>query len=218
MPKLLRVTLFGPQGSGKGTQGELLADRFDIPLIGTGELFREEIKSKSSLGKLVKSYVDAGTLAPDDLTNAVVQKHLKKQGSKRGFILDGYPRTVDQATQLDKFLKISLAIHIRISDDEAVDRLSGRVQCTKCRQTYHLKHSPPIKKDMCAICGGDLVRRADDTPSVIRKRLETYHFMTEPLTRYYRQRGVLLNVNGDQPIPYVFEEIIKKMSRLGFRA
>lgn len=215
--KRLRITLFGPQGSGKGTQGELLADRFDIPIVGVGQLLKEEIASRTSLGKIVKTYVDAGTLVPDDLTNAIVQKRLNKQEAERGFILDGYPRTVDQAIWLDKTLKISLAIHIKISDDESVRRLSGRVQCVQCKQTYHLKFSPPIRKDVCAICGGKLVRRKDDTPAVIRKRLETYHFMTEPLARYYRQRGALLNVNGEQPIPYVFEDIIKKMTKLGFK-
>lgn len=217
MKKRLRITLFGPQGSGKGTQGELLADRFDIPLIGVGEVLKAEIAARTSLGKLVRSYVDEGTLVPDDVTNAIVQKRLKRLEGERGFVLDGYPRNVDQAVWLDKVVKITLAIQIKISDAEAVSRLSGRLQCTVCKQTYHLEHSPPIRKGVCAVCGGALVRRSDDTPAVIRKRLATYHFMTEPLARYYRERGVLLTVNGEQAIPYVFEDIIKKIEKLGFK-
>ncbi|MCR4278759.1 MAG: nucleoside monophosphate kinase [bacterium] len=217
MSKRLRITLFGPQGSGKGTQGELLADRFDIPIIGVGELLKAEITARTSLGKVVRTYVDSGTLVPDDLANAILQKRLKKLEGERGFVMDGYPRNVDQAVWLDKTARINLAIHIKISDNESVDRLSGRLQCTECKQTYHVKHSPPIRKGLCAICGGKLVKRSDDTSLVIRKRLETYHFMTEPLVSYYRQRGVLLNINGEQPIPYVFEEIIKKIAKLGFK-
>ena len=214
--KRLRATIFGAQGSGKGTQGQLLADRFDIPLIGSGELFRAEITEGTSLGKLVKQHVNEGTLAPDELVNAVITHRLKKLDLSHGFLLDGYPRNVEQGQHLDRLAKVNLAIHIKISDKEAVRRLLGRVQCTACKQVYHLTDAPPIKPGLCALCGHALIRRADDSEEVIRSRLAAYHFMTEPLTSFYRQRGVLLNINGEQPIPYVFEDILKKMAKLGF--
>lgn len=216
--KRIRATLFGPQGCGKGTQGQLLADRFDVPLIGAGDMFRAEIAQGTALGKLVKPYVESGALAPDELVDAVVASQLKRADLSRGFVLDGYPRNVEQATHLDRLAKINLAIQIKISDKEAIRRLQGRMQCSGCEQVYHLTSAPPLKPGVCALCGRRLVRRADDTEEVIRKRLANFHFMTEPLAAYYRQRGVLLLINGEQPIPYVFEDIIKKIAKLGFAA
>lgn len=212
----IRAVLFGPQGSGKGTQGELLADRFDVPLIGAGEILRAEIATKSHLGKILQEYVDNGLLAPDEIVNAVMSERLKKLDRSKGFILDGFPRNVDQATQLDRAVKINLAIFIKISDDESVRRLAGRLQCTRCKAIYHETDAPPAKPGICSICGGKLAKRADDTEAVIRRRLATFHYMTEPLLTYYRSRGVLLVVNGAQPIPYVFEDLAKKMAKLGF--
>jgi len=214
--KRLRAIIFGPQGSGKGTQGQLLADRFDVPLIGAGELFRAEIVHGSSLGKVAKRYVESGGLAPDELVNAIMAQQLKRHDLSRGFILDGYPRNVEQAHHLDRIIRINLALQIRISDNEAVRRLTGRVQCVRCKQVYHLKDAPPLRPGICVLCGGKLVRRDDDTEELIRARLATYHFMTEPLASYYRQRGVLLPITGEQAIPYVFEDILKKLAKLRF--
>jgi adenylate kinase len=214
--KRLRAVIFGPQGSGKGTQGQLLADRFDIPLIGAGELFRAEISEGSNLGKVAKKYVDSGMLAPDELVNAIIAQQLKKYDLSRGFLLDGYPRNVEQAHQLDRIAKVNLALQIRISDVESIRRLTGRVQCVACKQVYHLTDAPPIRPGVCVMCGKKLIRREDDTEELIRNRLATYHFMTEPLTSYYRQRGVLLTIRGEQAIPYVFEDILKKLAKLGF--
>ncbi|MBU0540286.1 nucleoside monophosphate kinase [Patescibacteria group bacterium] len=218
MPKkYLRATLFGPQGCGKGTQGQLLADRFDVPLIGVGEMFRREILANTNLGKLAKKYVEGGALAPDELTNGIVGNQLRKTDLSKGFILDGYPRNVEQAMHIDRVAKLNLAVQIKISDKEAVRRLTGRVQCTACSQVYHLKDAPPIRAGICVLCGGRLVRRDDDTEELILNRLANYHFMTEPLMTYYRQRGILLSINGEQAIPYVFEGMIKKLSKLGFK-
>ncbi len=214
----IRAVLFGPQGSGKGTQGELLADRFDVPLIGAGEILRAEIASKSHLGNILKEYVDNGLLAPDEIVNAVVSERLKKLDLSKGFILDGFPRNVDQAMQLDRAIKINLAICIKISDTESVRRLVGRLRCTRCKAIYHQTDAPPAKPGVCSICGGKLAVRADDTPDVIRRRLTAFHYMTEPLLTYYRSRGVLLMVNGEQSIPYVFEDLIKKMQKLKFQS
>lgn len=217
MSKHIRAVLFGPQGCGKGTQGKLLAERFDVPLIGLGDLFRAEIADNTPLGKVLKSYVDSGLLAPDDVVNAVITQGLKKIDLSRGFILDGYPRNVEQATHLDRITKINLAVSLKISDAEAMKRLSGRRQCSRCKQTYHIVNAPPVKPGICSVCGGKLVRRGDDEADAIQKRLATFHFMTEPLSSYYRQRGVLLVVNGAQSIPYVFDDLVKKMAKLGFQ-
>ncbi|MEO5927111.1 MAG: nucleoside monophosphate kinase [Patescibacteria group bacterium] len=214
--KRLRAVIFGPQGSGKGTQGQLLADRFDIPLIGAGELFRAEIAEETSLGKVAQHYVETGALAPDELVNAIIAHRLKRLDLTRGFIIDGYPRNVEQAHHLDKMMRINLALQIRISDDEAVRRLTDRLQCVECKQVYHRTDAPPIRPGICVMCGGKLIRREDDTEEIIRHRLATYHFMTEPLATYYRQRGSLLTINGEQAIPYVFEDVLKKLAKLRF--
>ncbi len=214
--KRLRMVLFGPQGCGKGTQGQLLADRFDVPLIGMGDLCRAEIESKSALGSLVKEYVERGMLAPDELVNGVAQKALKAINPDEGYILDGYPRNVEQAASLDRLMKLNLAIQLKLSDDDAVKRLVGRRQCTKCRSIFHLVDAPPVKPNACTFCGGALKQRGDDQEETIRKRLAGYHFMTEPMAAYYRQKGVLLAVHAGQPIPSLFDELTKKMAKLGF--
>lgn len=217
MKQRIRAVLFGPQGSGKGTQGQLLSDRYDIPLIGAGEMFRAEIAEEAPLGRVLQEYVESGLLAPDEVVNAVVAQRLKKLELSKGFLLDGYPRNVEQATHLDRIAKVNLAIMIRISDAESVRRLLGRRQCVRCKFIYHVTDAPPAKPGICSVCGGKLARREDDTEDVIRRRLAAFHFMTEPLASYYRQRGALLVVNGEQPIPYVFEDLVKKIAKLGFQ-
>lgn len=214
--KRIQAVLFGPQGCGKGTQGQLLAERFDVPLIGAGDMLRDEISSKSPLGAILQSYVMSGLLAPDEVVNAVLAQRLKKLDLSHGFILDGYPRNVEQAIQLDRVTKINLAIYLRISDAEAVRRLTGRLQCVRCKAIFHIRDVPPVKAGICSVCGGKLAPRDDDNEEAIRKRLATFHFMTEPLAAYYRQRSALLQVNGEQPIPYVFEDMVKKIAKLGF--
>ncbi len=214
--KRLRAVLFGPQGSGKGTQGRMLSEDFGVPVIGSGELFRAEIHEKTALGKLVKSYVDRGALVPDELVNAVVQKQLKAVPSDQGFLLDGYPRNVDQAMALDAGVKLNLAIQLKISDEESVRRLLARLQCEECQSIFNLRERPPVKKGICDTCGHRLTARADDNEEAIRRRLEAYHFMTEPLASYYRQHGVLLAIKGEQPIMSLHEELIRKLGKLGF--
>lgn len=215
--KRLRAVIFGPQGCGKGTQGQLLSEKFNVPLIGSGDLFRAEIAKKSSLGKIAKKYIQSGCLAPDELVNGIMSSQLKSMNLKRGFILDGYPRTVDQASFLQRILPINVAIYIKISDDIAVERLMSRIQCPKCKTVYNLKEAPPKQKGKCSKCGAKLERREDDREEAIRIRLSNYHFMTEPLTRYYRQKGVLLMIKGDQSIDYVHKVMMKKLAKLGFR-
>lgn len=210
------MVLFGPQGCGKGTQGQLLADRFDVPIIGMGDLCRAEIESGSALGLLVKEYVERGMLAPDELVNAVAQKALKAIDPNDGFILDGYPRNIEQAASLDRVMKLNLAVQIKLADDESVRRLTNRRQCGKCRSIFHLVDAPPVKPGICTFCGGALKQRSDDVEETIRVRLAGYHFMTEPMAGYYRQKGVLLAVQGAQSIASLFDELTKKMAKLGF--
>ena len=213
--KRLRAVLFGPQGCGKGTQGQLLSERFEVPIIGAGDLLRDEINENGALGRLVKEYVEQGMLAPDELVNAIIQKQLKDLDLERGFILDGYPRNVEQAASIDRFAKINLALQIKISDKEAVRRLTGRRQCLKCKAIFHVD-LPSADPTRCAMCGGLIKKRTDDSEPVIINRLAVYRFMTEPLASYYRQRGVLLAVNGEQAIESLFHELVKKILKLGF--
>ncbi len=214
--KRLQAIIFGPQGSGKGTQGQLLSERYDVPLVGSGDLFREEIESGGTLGAIAQEYVARGMLAPDELVNAIIQKRLQEISLERGFILDGYPRNVEQAASLDRLVKINIAIQMKLSDAESVRRILGRLQCSKCRAIYHERDLPPAKLGVCTLCGHRLSRREDDQEEAIRLRLAAYHFMTEPLASYYRQRGVLLAVNGEQPPAMLFAELARKMGRLGF--
>lgn len=214
--KHLHAVLFGPQGCGKGTQGKLLSQYFGISLIGTGDLFRAEIAEETPPGLLIKSYVDKGMLVPDELANAIIQRRLHDVGKKGGFILDGYPRNVEQAEALDRVTQITLAIQLRVSDQESVWRLRGRRQCPSCRLMYHLQAAPPKTENTCDACGVALVKRKDDEEDIIKTRLAAYHFMTEPLASYYRQRGVLLAVNGEQSIRSLFDELTRKIKKLGF--
>ncbi len=216
--KRLRAVIFGPQGCGKGTQGELLADRFDVPLIGAGDLFRAEIAKGTQMGRLAKESVESGRLAPDELVNGIMSRQLKSLDLRRGFILDGYPRNVEQAMFSQRTLPLNVAICIKTADATAVKRLLSRRQCPACKTVYSLTDAPPVKPGRCSLCGGKLVKRMDDTEDTIRERLAAYHFMTEPLSRYYREYGILLMLNGEQPISYVFEDLVKKLAKLGFIA
>ncbi|MCC7357633.1 nucleoside monophosphate kinase [Candidatus Uhrbacteria bacterium] len=214
--KKLRIVLFGPQGSGKGTQGQMLAERFNIPLIGAGDLFRKEIVDGTRLGFMVKEYVDHGSLAPDELVNAVITNRLKKIDLSKGFILDGYPRNVEQAQHLERLLKINLALYLRMSDTEAMRRLLGRRQCGQCRANFHVTDIPSPKGDECSMCDAPLIRREDDEEETIVRRLATFHFITEPLVSFYRQKGTLLTIQAEQTASEVFHDIVKKMAKLGF--
>jgi len=181
-------------------------------------MFRAEIEAKTPLGKIAEEYVARGMLAPDEVVNAIVKRRFKEVLTEKGFLLEGYPRNVDQAESLDRLIKINFAIQIKIRDEEAVRRLMGRRQCVHCRSIFHVEAAPSALPDRCALCGHELVKRDDDREDVIRQRLMAYHFMTEPLAAYYRQRGVLLAVNGEQSIPFLFQELVKKMEKLGFTA
>jgi len=210
------IVVLGPQGSGKGTQAELLAARLGIPAISTGKLFRAEIEKKTGLGREIAAYVERGDIVPAATVNQVIDERLSEADAILGFILDGFPRTLEQAEALDRILQhgnnrqLTDAVLINISDDEAVHRLSGRRVCVNknCGATYHAEFNPPQKSpDKCDRCSSPLMQREDDTPEVIKHRLEIYHSDTEPVIQYYRERGLLREINGNQPITKVEADI-----------
>ncbi|MBI4653306.1 nucleoside monophosphate kinase [Candidatus Kuenenbacteria bacterium] len=206
----MKIIFFGPQGSGKGTQVELLAKKFNIPAISPGVIYRQEITKKTKLGKIAAKYLNKGELAPSDLTNEIMKNRLKKIDCKKGFILDGYPRDLTQAQCLDKITKIDLAIEIILSNKECLKRFSGRQNCI-CGTVYHIKFNPPKKKGICDKCGKSLFIREDEGLEAIKKRLQIYSQKTKPLLKEYQERGILIKINGNQSIKEVEKEIGDKL-------
>ena len=210
------IVMLGVQGSGKGTQADRISDRYDIPTISTGKLFRAEIERNTGFGREISSFMAKGDLVPNLLINQVMGERLSEEDTTNGVIVDGFPRTLDQAKVLDDIMsaqdrKVTHVLYINFSDDEAVRLLSGRRVCSnpKCEASYHVEFNPPQKDpDLCDRCGSKLIQRADDNPDAIRRRLELYHKDTAPLVDFYRKRGILFEVDGAQPIPQV-EEVIK---------
>lgn len=215
--KRLRVVFFGPHGAGKRTQAEKLAALFCVPLVSSGRLLKEEVRDGSEIGRLVKEYVEQGMLVPDDLVNAVVMRRVRRLvTADKGFVIEGYPRNVEQAAALEKAAHIQVAFHLKISDEHAAKRVEGRRDCRFCGAVFHLKTQPPGPLETCLECGSGLEGRPTDQVNVFFGRQAIYHFMTEPLVAYYRQHGSLLAVKADQPMDSLADEIRKKLQRLGF--
>lgn len=215
----LNVVFLGSPGSGKGTQAEQLSKLLDLPHVSTGELFRDHIKEKTTLGNLAKSFMNRGELVPDDVTEAMVRERLQQSNVQGGFILDGFPRNIGQAEALTDIMtnlrrRLSGVIYINVSDDEIVKRLSGRVICNNCQTPFHVAYKPPAKKGRCDLCGGNLYRRDDDDPDTVRARLRTYYGQTAPLVYYYRGMGVLLEVKGEGEVSEVCERIRSALEKL----
>jgi adenylate kinase len=208
--KIYKIIFLGPQGSGKGTQAELLAKKLNLPNISVGNLFRNHIKNKTELGELAKRIINKGDLMPSELTNEIVIKRLQENDCQNGFILDGYPRDHEQFSAFNKFTKLTHAIEVWISDEEAVERLGGRRSCD-CGATYHLKYNPPKNDEVCDNCGHKLYIRDDDTPEAINQRLAIYHNETEPLIKLYQEQKILIKINGEQSIEKVNQDILKAM-------
>lgn len=216
----MRLVLLGPPGAGKGTQAVVLAERYGIPHISTGDIFRELIKNNSPLGLKIKQYVDTGELIPDSVVVEVVADKIKKMDFKRGFILDGFPRTLPQARMLDSTLKIlgvsiDKVFYFDTSTDIVIKRLTGRRICKNCGANYHLTNMPPKKNDVCDLCGGELYQRKDDTPETIHNRLRVYHEQTADLIDYYKNTGALETVNGDLSKDETFSIIEAVLQRAG---
>lgn len=208
----MKLVLIGPQGSGKGTQAKLLKKKFDTPHISTGDMFRENIAQKTELGLKAEAIIDAGKLVPDEITTAMTKERLSKPDCKKGFILDGYPRNLPQAEALDTFAKVDYVLDIDVPDEVSIKRLSARRQCKSCGAIYGISILPK-KEGICDKCGGELYQRDDDKPETIKKRLEVYHKETEPLLNFYNKKGILVRINGDQPVEKIFEDILGKIQK-----
>jgi len=204
----MNIILLGPPGTGKGTQAERLSAVLKVPHISTGEELRNIAKQKTALGKKVKSLLSTGNLLPDDIVVDVVKERLKSKDCKNGFTLDGFPRNLNQAKALAKFAHIDLAICIDSSDKIIIKRLSARRQCEKCGKIYGLDIKPK-KEGICDVCGGRLYQRKDDQPEIIRKRLKVYSRETAPLIDYYKSKGILRKVNGEQKIEKILDDILR---------
>lgn len=197
----MKLMFLGAPGAGKGTQAEIVSERYGIPAISTGALLREAIGAGTELGLKAKSYIDGGSLVPDDVVIGIIKERLKAEDCKNGFILDGFPRTVAQAKALDDMgIVMDGVVDIEVADEDIVRRLGGRRLCGKCGASYHVEYKPVKVDGKCDKCDGELVIRADDKPEVIKSRLAVYHEQTEPLKEYYAERGILKTVVGQEKI------------------
>lgn len=208
----MNIILLGPPGAGKGTQAAKLVKQFDIPHISTGDMFRAAIKQGSELGLEAKAVMDAGQLVPDELTIAIVRERLAEPDCERGFLLDGFPRTVPQADALEQILaglnrSLDAVINIEVPDDVLMPRMTGRRICKQCGATYHTRFNPPKESGKCDQCGGELYQRSDDSEETVNNRLAVYARQTEPLVAYYLHRGSLKTINGNQSLQRVFADI-----------
>ena len=209
----MKIIMLGAPGAGKGTQAKQIADKYSIPHISTGDIFRANIKNGTELGKKAKQYMDQGALVPDELTCDLVMDRIQQDDCKNGFVLDGFPRTIPQAEALDAALgkineKMDYAIDVDVPDENIVNRMSGRRACLNCGATYHLISIPPKVEGICDRCGSDIVLREDDKPETVQKRLKVYHEQTQPLIDYYKNQGILKSVDGTQPMDEVFKAIV----------
>jgi adenylate kinase len=203
---MTNIIFIGPQGSGKGTQAKILAEKLNIPHISTGDLFRG--LTKGPLKEEVDANINQGKLVPDELTVKILKQRISNPDCKKGFILDGFPRNLDQAKLLDNIAKIDKVIEINISDKLAIERISSRISCKKCGAVYNTITNPPNKENICDQCQNELYRRADDNPEAIKKRLETYHKETKPILKKYQ--SILDSIDGNQEINKIAEQILEK--------
>lgn len=213
----MNIILLGPPGSGKGTQAKMIADKFNVKHISTGDILRENVRNGTPLGVEAKKYMDAGKLVPDALLIDIIKDRLAKPDVKNGYMLDGYPRTTPQAEAMEKILpalkqKIDVVLNIDVPDKELVGRLSGRRMC-KCGASYHVQFNPPKKDGTCDVCGQALYHRDDDREEAIVKRLDAYHKQTQPLIDYYSKKGIIANINGTGDIKAIFGEVTKVLSK-----
>ena len=208
----MNLVLMGLPGAGKGTQAEKIVEKYGIPHISTGDMFRAAIKESTELGLQAKSFMDQGNLVPDEVTIGIVRERLSKEDCAEGFLLDGFPRTVAQAEELESILsdlnkKIDYVINIDVDQEFLMERLTGRRICKSCGSTYHLVFNPPAKDDVCDRCGGELYQRADDNAETVQNRLEVNQKQTKPLLDFYEGKGYLRNINGQQDIRRVFDDL-----------
>lgn len=217
--KVLNLVLMGLPGAGKGTQAERIIDKYNIPHISTGDMFRAAMKNETELGLKAKSFMDAGQLVPDEVTIGIVRERLSESDCESGFLLDGFPRTVPQAEALENILKdlgrsLNYVINIDVEKTQLMDRLTGRRVCKVCGSSYHLIFNPPTRENVCNRCGGELYQRADDNKETVQSRLDVNIAQAEPLLSFYENTGILQSVDGEQDINKVFEDISKLLDSL----
>ena len=210
----MKIIMLGAPGAGKGTQAKKIAEKYSIPHISTGDIFRANIKNGTELGKKAKTYMDQGLLVPDELVVDLVVDRVAQDDAKNGYVLDGFPRTIPQAKALDEALaklgeKVDYAINVQVPDENIIRRMSGRRACVSCGATYHLVHIPPKKDGICDTCGSELILRDDDKPETVKKRLDVYHEQTQPLIDYYKESGILKEVDGTVDMADVFAAIVE---------
>lgn len=208
----MKIIMLGAPGAGKGTQAKMIADKYMVPHVSTGDIFRANIKNNTELGQQAKAYMDKGELVPDELTVKILLDRVAQDDCKNGYVLDGFPRTIPQAEVLDEALTklgeaIDYAINVDVPDENIVKRMSGRRACVTCGATYHIEHVPPKTEGKCDKCGSDLILRDDDKPETVLNRLDVYHKQTQPLIDFYENKGVLRNVDGTQDMMDVFGAI-----------
>ncbi|EOU1489226.1 adenylate kinase [Clostridium perfringens] len=210
----MKIVLLGPPGAGKGTQAKSISNRYSIPHISTGDIFRKNISENTPLGIEAKSYMDNGQLVPDEVTINMVKDRLQQDDCKNGYLLDGFPRTVHQAEALDNFLtereeSIDTALLIEVPKEFILERMTGRRVCPSCGASYHIKFNPPTNDGKCDLCGSDVIQRKDDTEETVKERLDVYENQTQPLIDFYKNKKQLSVVDGTQAINEVFESICK---------
>ncbi|HJB91845.1 MAG TPA: adenylate kinase [Candidatus Eisenbergiella merdigallinarum] len=208
----MKIIMLGAPGAGKGTQAKMIAEKYGVPHVSTGDIFRANIKNGTELGMEAKKYMDQGLLVPDELTVRILLDRVAQKDCENGYVLDGFPRTIPQAEVLDGALtelgdKIDYAIDVNVPDENIVRRMSGRRACLTCGATYHIEHIPPRQEGICDKCGSELVLRDDDKPETVKNRLAVYHEQTQPLIDFYEKKGVLRTVDGTLPMEEVFAAI-----------
>ncbi|MET7610559.1 adenylate kinase [Streptomyces seoulensis] len=215
----MRIVLVGPPGAGKGTQAVRLAEKLGVPHISTGDLFRANISRQTELGKLAKSYMDAGNLVPDEVTIAMAKDRMEQADAENGFLLDGFPRNVSQAEALDELLqgegiKLDAVLDLEVPEEEVVKRIAGRRICRNdSSHVFHVTYSAPKKEGVCDVCGGELYQRDDDSEDTVRKRLEVYHTQTEPIIDYYKAQGLVVTISSLGPVDEITKRALEALKR-----
>jgi adenylate kinase len=214
----MQIVLFGPPGAGKGTQAKFISEEFNVPHISTGDILRENVREGTALGKKAKTFMDKGALVPDEILIDIIKDRLQKPDTRKGFLLDGFPRTLKQAEALDPILddinkKLDAVVNVDVSANELVRRLAGRRTCRSCQASYHVKSNPPKVQGVCDQCGGELYQRADDTEAAINHRIEVYKNQTQPLIDYYKKKGLLIDIDGEREIDEVRSDVKKALER-----
>jgi len=210
----MKLVIFGPPSAGKGTQAQKLSKQYGIPQVATGDLLRKAVADKTPLGLKIKSYLDQGKLGPDEVIVQLIKERVAKPDCKNGFLLDGFPRTMGQAKELERMTDIDLVLGIVVDFESLVERAVGRRTCPKCSAVYHIKFNPPMNEGICEKCGSKLIQRDDDKEETVRNRLKVYQEQTAPLVEYYRKKGKLVDIDGSGGIDAVFGQMVDAISHI----